>query len=310
MHVLISGGTGFIGKHLVEELLLHRYQVTVLTRNSNKITLGASNHNMQKGYRVVDWKYLAENQEFAQTVDCIVNLSGETINGRWTKAKKTRILESRVSTTQKIIDAIATGRVTPKLLINGSAIGIYGDRDDEKVTEESQLGYGFLSEICKTWEQLACKAQAYNVRVVLLRTGVVLGKNGGALEKLVLPYRLHVGGTLGNGSQWSSWIHLKDLVGLIRFAIENDQLQGPLNGTSPNPVTMHSFGRMIGKTIKTHSLFQVPGLLLRVILGEMADLILHSQRVIPKKAIEQGYVFQYPELETALQNILIDTPSS
>jgi uncharacterized protein (TIGR01777 family) len=238
--------------------------------------------------------------------DGIVNLAGESIAARrWSTAQKERISASRIESTRAIADAIEMMGSKPKVLINASGVGYYGDVKTGDVTEDSPGGNDFFAELCRRWEAEAQRAREFGVRVVNLRTGVVLHSSGGALTRFLLPFKLFVGGPLGNGYQWLSWIHREDALRAILFALENPSLTGPLNITAPEPVTMREFCRSLGKALRRPSWIPVPEFALRIALGEMADVVLKGQRAIPKKLLDAGFTFQFPRIDDALLDLLM-----
>jgi len=234
-------------------------------------------------------------------------LAGEAIAaGRWTPQRKKRISDSRVLGTRNLVEGFLRCGSFPGVLISSSAVGFYGDRGDEELGEDSPPGIGFLPDLSVKWEQESTQISSLGSRIVLLRTGVVLSTKGGALCKMLLPFRLGMGGRLGDGRQFMSWIHLSDQVDLIVFAIKNTSIEGPLNATAPNPVRNLEFTRQLGKTLHRPTWFRVPGFALRLALGEMADaLLLEGQRVMPRKAINAGFQFRFPELPEALEDLLV-----
>lgn len=314
MKIVIAGGTGFIGQALTRALLDGGHEVAVFTRT------GAS--RLPPGVKAVRWP--ADNwpedgsagagglssqapwMESLMGAEAVVNLAGESIAAkRWTPEQKQRIRDSRVKSTRTLADALERLSHPPRILVSGSAVGYYGPGGDEELDETAPPGNDFLSRVCREWECEAKRAEALGGRVVLLRTGLVLGPNGGALPKMLLPFRLFAGGPVGSGRQWMPWIHLDDLISLIRCVLENDQARGPVNGTAPAPVTNREFSRTLGQVLRRPSWLPAPAFALRLILGEMAEaLLLSGQRAVPKKALELGFGFQYPELEPALRNIL------
>jgi uncharacterized protein (TIGR01777 family) len=234
-------------------------------------------------------------------VEAVFHLAGEPVaQGRWTAAKKQRIRESRVLGTRNLVATIGNMLPRPRVLICASATGYYGDRGDELLEETSGSGQGFLAEVCRAWEAEALEAEKHGVRVVLARLGVVLAPRGGALERMLLPFRLGLGGKLGNGQQWMSWIHVDDAVGLLLHAAERKDLRGPLNVVSPTPVTNQDFTRRLAGALGRPALLAVPRLALNLALGEVSDVLLESQRVVPRVAQRAGYAFSYPDLESAL----------
>jgi uncharacterized protein (TIGR01777 family) len=234
--------------------------------------------------------------------DGVINLTGESIAaGRWTQRRKDTIRLSRIKTTQALVAAIAKAKEKPKFLLNASAVGYYGPHGDEVLTEESGPGNDFLSRVCVEWEEEAKRAESYGLRVIRLRTGIVLGRGGGALAKMVPPFKLFAGGPLGTGRQWMSWIQIADEVGLILFLMDNPDAHGAVNATAPNPTTMKEFCKTLGQVLGRPSWAPVPAFVLRLLLGEMADMLLTGQRVLPAAAQRLGYSFHYPTLYEALQ---------
>lgn len=306
VRVVVAGGSGFIGQRLTASLLANGYDVVVLSRKPNP--------SLPDGAKIVRWPAEPSEQHppagWMGTVDgakAVVNLAGASIgDGRWTAARKRLILTSRVQATAALVAAMRMADNPPELFVSSSAVGFYGNRGDAVVTERDRSGTDFLSEVCVAWENAALPAQDLGVRTVLLRTGIVLERHGGALQRLLLPFRLFAGGPLGSGRQWWPWIHLDDLVGIVRFVLEQPAASGPLNATAPNPVTNREFARILGKVLGRPSLLPVPAPLLRLALGgEMAEaMLLGGQRALPQVAQSIGYKFQYPELERALRAIL------
>jgi uncharacterized protein (TIGR01777 family) len=301
LRVLITGGTGFIGAVVVRQLSDLGHSIIVLSRRTEPP------HGLKENVRLVHWRGPKEDipDEAFDQIDAVINLAGESIGGgRWSAARKDRIFESRIQTTRHLAIKIAAMTTKPKLFISGSAVGYYGPHGDEEITEASPPGSDFLAVVCSHWEEEAKAVVRHGVRLALLRTGVVLGPGGGALPRMMLPFELFVGGPVGSGRQVLSWIHRDDLVGLIRFALENDHVSGPINVTAPGPVTNRQFARVLGRVMGRPSFMPTPGFLLRLALGEMSDLVLAGQRVVPKRALEYKFAFQYPELECALRNVL------
>jgi hypothetical protein len=236
--------------------------------------------------------------------DAVVHLAGEPIAQRWTAAAKQRIRESRVEATRRLVAQLAKLERAPRVLVAASAIGIYGSRGDEVLTEASAPGSDFLAEICVAWEQAAREAAALGIRVVSVRFGIVLGREGGALARMLPPFRLGVGGRLGSGRQWMSWIHLEDALGLLEFALGRDALAGPLNATAPNPVVNAEFTRRLAAALHRPAFTPAPAFALKLMFGEMAGMLLNGQRVEPRAALAAGYTFRYPELAPALNQLL------
>ena len=296
MRLVIAGGTGFIGSALCQRLRANNHSVTILTRTQRP----KADNPTEKWVR---WDP-STGEIPADTIDGadgIINLAGEPIAGkRWTASQKEKIRSSRIMTTRALVNAAANAKVKPKFLLNGSAVGYYGPRGDETITEEANPGNDFLSQVCAEWEQEAKKAESLGLRVALMRTGIVLGK-GGALAKMVPPFKFFAGGPLGSGQQWMPWIHLEDEFGLILFLIDRADAVGPFNATAPNPVTMKEFCSTLGRVLGRPSWAPVPGFALRILLGEMAEMLLTGQRVLPARAQKLGYKFRYANLFEALQ---------
>ncbi len=302
MKIALTGATGLIGTALCENLLRDGHQVVALGRDPEKIRARLS------GVEAVQWEATAgpPPAEALETVDAVVNLAGESIaSSRWTTSRKQAIRDSRVQGTRHLRKALAASDAKPAVLVNGSAIGFYGDRGEQQLDERSDPGSGFLSDVCRQWEAEALEAESEGIRVVLLRTGIVLSAEGGALQKMLPPFKMFAGGPLGSGKQWMSWIHLADEVGLIREAISNPELSGSLNATSPDPRTNAEFSRALGKALGRPAVLPAPGFALKLLLGEMAQaLLLEGQRVYPQKALDAGFRFQFPKLEEALADLL------
>ncbi|MCP5116821.1 MAG: TIGR01777 family protein, partial [bacterium] len=236
--------------------------------------------------------------------DAVVHLAGEPVAQRWTPETKRRIRTSRVDGTRTLVEAISKLSERPAVLVAASAIGYYGSRGDEELSEEAPPGEGFLPEICQAWEKETDAAAQLGVRVVKLRVGVVLGLGGGALAQMLTPFRLGLGGRLGSGEQWMSWIHLDDVVGLVRHAIEQSKLEGAVNATAPNPVSNADFTRTLARVLRRPAFFPVPERAIRILFGEMSEILTASQRVVPKAAEAAGFKFSFPDLGTALKNLL------
>lgn len=301
MKVLIFGGAGFVGRNLIEELLALGYQVCVVTRNCQKTV-----SNLGNKVQVIEWdknSHLFTTNELRE-IDVVINLAGESIgNRRWSNSVKQEILASRTRTTHAIVTAINDRTIQPKVLINASAVGYYGSRENDEITEIEEPGQDFLSQVCRDWESEAYKVQNDSTRVVTIRIGVVLGSEG-ALNRMVLPFKFYIGGTLGSGNQWLSWIHIKDLTSMIRFVIEHRELTGPINATAPEPVIMRNFCHVLGDVMNRPSWLPVPELILKIALGQMSEMLLHGQRVVPHKIIGAGFDFQFPNLRSALEDAL------
>lgn len=287
MKIILTGGTGFIGRALSRRLLERGDEAVLLTR-----------------------KQIPPSPSSLEGIDAVINLAGEPIAGRWTKEKKEKIRGSRIDTTRAITVALTKVRQKPKLLINASAVGYYGDTKEAAVDESSPTGCDFLAGVCHEWEEAAKEAEKEGVRVVRLRFGVVLEKDGGALKKMLPPFKLFVGGPIGSGNQWFPWIHRDDLIGAILFALENKTVSGPVNVVAPEQIRQKEFSKIIGKVLRRPSWLPVPSFVLKLLLGEMAEMLLTGQKVIPKKLTETGFRFQFPDPESALKAIFSRAPSS
>ncbi len=302
MRILVAGGTGFIGKALCRDLLLAGHEVAVLTRNASRAV-----GRVPQGAGVAQWSP-EQPDGLAQVLsdaDAVVNLSGESVAAqRWTPQFKQRLLDSRVNSTRALVQAMRQAEPRPKVLVNASAVGIYGNRGEEELSETSPPGTGFLAELAIRWEQSAEEAREAGVRVVKLRIGVVLGEGGGALEKMLPPFRLFVGGPFGSGRQWFPWVHLDDVTGLTLHALQNESVEGAVNVVAPGIVRLEEFCRVLGRVIRRPSWLPVPGFALRLIAGELGETLLWSQRVVPQVAVQTGYTFRYPQLEEALRAVL------
>jgi uncharacterized protein (TIGR01777 family) len=258
------------------------------------------------GARALKWDPQAEPApaEAIGNANAIVNLLGETIAGRWNDEKKRRILASRRDGTKNLVRAIEASTSRPPVLVSASAVGFYGDRGDDEIDESAPRGNDFLAEVCSIWEAEASRAEALGVRVVLIRTGIVLAKDGGALAEMVRPFRLGVGGPLGSGKQWMPWIHIEDEVGLVLHAIADARLRGPMNACAPEPQQNRVFAKALGKALHRPAVLKAPGFALKLALGEFGDALLGGQRTKPRRATETGYTCAHPSLESALAQIL------
>ncbi len=297
MKGLVTGATGFIGRELIKRL----EAPLALTRTPESAAASGL------GARMLAWEPTAGPPPPAafDGVDTVFHLAGDPVaKGRWTAAKKSRIRSSRIEGTRHLVDALAALEKRPACLVSASAVGYYGDRADEILDENSSADGSFLSEVCQEWEREASRGEEYGIRVVTIRTGIVLGEGGGALEAMLPPFKLGFGGRLGSGHQWMPWIHIGDLVRLMLHSAVANDLRGPVNGVSPNPVTNRDFTRTLARTLHRPALFPAPGSILRLALGEFALVLLGSQRVIPTMATQSGFEFQFPELEGALVEIL------
>lgn len=300
--VIITGATGFIGSHLCPVLLESGYDITVLTRNTFR-----AEKALGRGVRCVKWdgKTAAGWQEYADNALAIINLAGANIAGIWTEKYKRVILQSRLDATAAVVQAIQNAGDPPKVLLQGSATGYYGSRGEEILDENASKGEGFLPEVVAQWEAAAKPAEAAGIRVAYLRSGVVLGRGEGVIEKLSLPFKLFLGGTPGSGKQWFSWIHIEDEVNSIKFLLENTETRGIYNLVSPEPVKMADFCRELGRAMNRPSWLPVPEFALKLLMGQMAEeTALSSQRILPRRLKEAGFRFAYPALRPALQDLL------
>ncbi len=292
--VVVAGGTGFLGRALVAALRAKGREAVVVTRAPSRAALPA-------GARAVSWNDLPAAVDGA---DAVVNLAGETIAQRWTDSAKARIVASRAEAAEKVGAALRAAKAKPAVLVNASAVGFYGNRGDEELDEASPAGAGFLAETCLAWEEAARRAAPEEVRLVLPRIGLVLGEEGGALSKMLLPFRLGLGGPLGSGRQWMPWIHRADLVSLLLAALDDPRYEGPVVAAAPNPVTMKEFAATLGKVLRRPAFAPAPAFAIRAAMGEMAALVLEGQRALPAKALALGFRFRFERLEPALADLL------
>jgi uncharacterized protein (TIGR01777 family) len=308
MKIAVTGATGFVGKRLVERLQTEGHHVLVLTRNpdhAKRIFPAASFPNLD----IIRYSPLESGdwQQALSGCDGVVNLAGAPIaESRWTPERKKEILESRTIGTQKIVEAIAKANPKPSVLVNSSAIGYYGTSETQTFEETSSPGNDFLAQVCQDWEAEASKVKESGTRLVILRTGIVLGM-GGALAKLLLPFRIFAGGPLGSGRQWFSWIHRDDLVSLILKALTQSDVEGVFNATAPNPVRMSELCQTLGHLMNRPSWLPVPDFALEMMLGDAAQVVLQGQQVLPKRTQAAGFEYQYPTVKQALAEILSHT---
>lgn len=303
--VIVTGGTGFIGTHLSLRLAEKGYGVICLTRNVSRAKEESTGESRIEfvgwdGRSAVGWGGYAEG------ASAIVNLAGESLaSGRWNKWRRQRILQSRLQAGKAVVEAVKHARKKPNVVIQASAIGFYGNRGDEALDEAFHAGNGFLSEVTQKWEGSTADVEALGVRRAVIRTGMVLGTKGGALPRLALPFRFFVGGPLGSGRQWISWIHIEDEVRAILYLMEHQELKGVFNLTSPHPLRNKDFCQKLGRALKRPYWMPVPGFLLRWFYGKMAEeTILSGQKVMPARLTEAGYEFVFPEVKNALADIL------
>ncbi len=300
MKFLITGGTGFVGKQLTSRLLREGYEVTVLTRSLKDTQVT----HPQISYLQGDPTQKGPWQEKVSHHDAVINLAGASIFAKWTEEHKKAIRESRIKTTKNIVEAIPAPLSHSFTLFSASAVGYYGFTKDEELTEESPPGNDFLAQVAKEWEDEALQARNKGVRVVISRFGIVLGEKGGALGQMVPLFKKYLGGPIGDGNQWFSWIHIKDLAEAFIFLSKQPTLSGPFNFCAPNPVRNKELAKALGKVLNKPSFMPAPGFLVKLVLGEFGSVILKGQRVIPRRLLDKGFQFQYPHLEKALQDIL------
>lgn len=302
MHVLITGGTGLIGRQLCKVLLAEGHELTVLSRNPDSVAekCGAGVHAMSG---IAEWQP-------DLTFDAVINLAGEPIvDARWTAQRKQALWDSRVSLTEQIVRRIAAARHKPGVLLSGSAVGYYGDRGDAVLDESAEAGEDFAARLCKAWEEAAERIENLGtakseVRVCLLRTGLVLSRRGGLLGRMLLPFKLGLGARLGDGKQWMSWIHIDDYAAMVLSLLHNDQARGPYNMTAPHPATNAEFTAALAKVLHRPAPFVIPAMLLQPVLGERAFLLLEGQKVLPVKMVAEGYQFSFANLADALHDLL------
>ena len=305
MRVTVTGATGLIGPHVIAALQQRGAQVSVLTRDAERARKSLGEAGLAP-VEAFDWDLLHEPAP-AQALegrDAVVHLAGENVAQRWSESAKRAIRESRVTGTRNLLAGLRAAASAPRTLVSSSAIGYYGAHGEEPLDEDAPPGGDFLAEICVEWEREAAKAAELELRVVLVRTGVVLDKNGGALEKMLPPFRLGVGGPVAGGRQFISWIHRDDVVGMIVAALGDERWSGPVNATAPEPLSNRDFSRALGRALKRPALLPVPGVALQLLYGEMAEIVTEGARVVPAKPLVLGYEFLHPQLDEALSAAL------
>jgi hypothetical protein len=296
--IAVAGATGLIGKKLVAKLLERNDEVIAIGRDIEKLKLVFPDVKLYSDYSLNYLSILENTHSF-------INLAGANVaSGRWTKEYKKKILDSRLTSTKALIHIIEYLKIKPKSYITASAIGYYGYSETKTFTEEDSPGNDFLANVCQLWESEAFTVSKKGVREVAIRIGIVLAKDGGALKKMLLPFYFFVGGPLGDGTQWFSWIHIDDLINTFLFAIDNNNINGPVNATAPNPVRMKHFTNLLGKVLKRPDFFMVPEFLLKLIMGEAHYIVTKGSRVIPTKLLNNGFVFKFALLEQALDDLL------
>jgi uncharacterized protein (TIGR01777 family) len=302
MKIVIAGGSGFIGEPLVKRLVARGDDVAVLTRDPSRVRAG----------RPLQWDARTQGtwSEAVAAADAVVNLAGESIaDGRWTEARKRRLIDSRLNATRAIVEALRRAPSPRRALVNASAVGFYGDRQDEELDENASRGGGFLAQLVERWEAAAQEAVPH-ARVVVLRFGVVLATGGGALQKMLLPFKLGAGGPIGSGAQWMSWIERDDAVRMVEWAIDHDSVRGVYNATAPQPVRNRDFARALGRAVSRPAFMPAPGFALKMAFGQMAEeALLAGQKVLPRRAEREGFRFELPTIDAALAHALVKNPA-
>ncbi|MHB8931347.1 MAG: TIGR01777 family oxidoreductase [Melioribacteraceae bacterium] len=298
--VILTGATGLIGKNIADKLIQRGDEVTIFTRSVDKAKLVIPNavEYVAWNYEQDDWKKKLDGK------DAVIHLAGENVMAkRWNVEHKKNIYNSRVATTRSLVRAIENVKDKPNVLISASAVGYYGN-SEEPVTEESKHGKDFLANVVRDWEKETEEISRHGVRRVNIRTGIVLDKHEGALARMITPYKFFIGGPLGSGRQWFPWIHLEDVAGIFLFALDNENVHGALNAVSPNPLRMNEFCNTLGAAMHRPSLFKVPAFVLKIIFGEVAEVLLSGAKVIPERTMGEGYKFRFENIENALKNLL------
>ncbi len=301
MRAIITGGSGLIGRALCQELIDHGHEVAVLSRNTSKP------EGLPSEVQVVEWDAATAKGwgELVNETDAVINLAGESLaDGRWTDARKRRIMQSRVNAGQAVLEAISAASTRPKVLVQSSAVGYYGPRTDEVLDEDAGPGSDYLARVCFDWEASTAPVERMGVRRAVIRTGIVLSAEGGALPKILLPFRLFAGGPMGNGRQYWPWIHIRDEVRAIRFLMENENASGPFNLTAPHPLTNKEFASAVGQVMGRPSWLPAPAFALKLALGEMSTVLLDGQRAMPQRLQELGFAFDFTTLDAALKDLL------
>lgn len=299
MRVIITGGTGLVGRALAASLVTDGHEVIVLSRTPERFS------RLLKGVRLAGWDGRTSKSwgRLADGSDAIVNLAGEPIGARWTADRKRRILESRLYAGQAVVQAVEQSSVKPRVVVQASGVGYYGPRGGTKLTEDDPAGSDWAAQVAVRWEAATQPVEEMGVRRVVIRSGVVLSTEGGALPRIALPFRFFVGGPLGNGRQWLSWIHIADEVAAIRFLIENEAARGPFNLAAPGAVNNVQFSQALGRAMRRPALVRTPAFALRLLFGEMASTILEGQRAVPSKLDSLGFRFRFPDIESALAHL-------
>jgi uncharacterized protein (TIGR01777 family) len=300
--IVITGATGLIGKKLVNTLSKRENEIIIFTRNLNK-----ARSIFPRLETFVEWDYEKPElwQLYLENVDAIIHLAGiSLLSKRWNNHFKDEALKSRELSTKNLIEAIRLGKSQPEVFISASAIGFYGNRKDELLTENSSAGNDFLANVCKVWETESEKVTDLGIRNVRVRTGIVLTPDDGALKQMLFPYKLFIGGPLGNGNQWMSWLHIDDIINIYLYALDNKEIYGAINAVSPNPIRMKEFAKTLGKILKRPAIFPVPQCILRLVVGEAAEVVTASQKVDSNKLLRSGYKFKFNYLSEAFDDLL------
>jgi len=298
MKIFITGSTGFVGSHLVENLLKNGHRIIAVA--SRPHSAGIPHDNFE--YLSADTTKKGPWQNALADVDAVINLAGRTIFKRWTKAYKQSIYDSRVLTTRHVVEALPDNRDIT--FCSASAVGYYGNRKDDILSEKEPVGKDFLAAVCRDWEAEAFKAEEKGVRVIITRFGVILGRGGGALSKMVPAFKLFVGGPMGHGRQWFPWIHMEDLISAIVFVLGNNDIRGPANFCSPHPIQNRKLAKTLGRVLRRPSFMPAPALMVRLALGEFGEILMASQRAVPESLIESGFGFRFSNIEDAVRNII------
>ncbi|MCZ6645804.1 MAG: TIGR01777 family oxidoreductase [SAR324 cluster bacterium] len=300
MKILLTGATGFIGRALTQNLAAAGHEAVLLTRDPDR-----AKQALPQAAACYPWRSEeVPPEEALHGAGAVVHLAGESVvGGRWTAARRTRIYDSRIIGIRRLLEGLRDTGVSPQVIVSSSAVGYYGDRGEELLNESSAQGTGFLAEVCADWEAALFGSDLTGTRCVALRTGMVLGTGGGALARLLPLFRVGLGGPVGSGRQWISWIHLADMVALILYALENPAMTGVVNAVAPNPVTNREFARTLGRVLRRPALLPAPAFALKLALGEMATIVLDSQRVEPRAAAEAGFRFRFDHLREAMEEI-------
>ena len=301
MRILVTGATGFVGRRLCQVLSQSGHELVALSRDPE-----SARRRVPELAQAFAWNPTSEvpTSGSLEGVDSVVHLAGETVTGRWTSRKREAIKASRVEGTRNLVQALSLSDSRPRSIVAASAIGYYGDRGEVELQEDSASGDDFLADVCRAWEAESLRAQELGIRVVPLRIGIVLGSGGGAMQAMLLPARLGLGGPLGSGRQWWSWIHLEDLVEAVRHCLEDDDLQGPVNATAPNPSRQKDFAKALGRVLSRPAFLPAPAFALKIVLGGFASELLSSKRVLPGRLQKAGLDFRLPELGSALEAVV------